>query len=82
MPARRKTGARRKAAADREFETLLRRAAYYQGTQAAVRRRAHPEERPRRIACSVGSCGAQVRPESDQTPGHNTRSANTSSAAL
>jgi hypothetical protein len=82
MPARRKTGSHRKAAADREFETLLLRAAYYQGTQAAARRRAYPEERPRRIACSAGSCGAQVRPESDQTPGHNTRTASTSSAAL
>ncbi len=28
MPVRRKTGSHRKAAADREFETLLRRAAH------------------------------------------------------
>jgi len=30
MPARRKTGSNRKAEADREFETLLRRAAHCQ----------------------------------------------------
>jgi hypothetical protein len=48
MPARRKTGSHRKAAADREFETLLRRAAGFQARKP--RRVAEPIRKKDRTA--------------------------------
>jgi len=48
MPARRKTGSRWKAAADREFETLLRRAADCQARKP--RRVAEPIRKKGRAA--------------------------------